>query len=90
MATGSDHGGGTQEHPPAPPSGALAEAVGATIGMTAGGVGGAWLVSCAWARGPWLGVLSAALALVGFVALMIAGSVCGRVIADHVRAARRR
>ncbi len=90
MATGGDHGNGAQDHPPAPSSRALAEAVGATVGMTAGGGGGVWLVSCAWARGPWLGVLSVALAVVGFVALMIAGSVCGRMVVDHVRADRRR
>ena len=90
MATESNHGGGTQQHPPAPPSTALAEAVGATIGMAVGTLCGAWLVNYARVGGPWAVVLSVALAAAGFIALMIAGSVCGGMVVAHVRAARRR
>lgn len=90
MTSGRGHGGDARERPQAPPSGALAEAFGATAGMAVGVLGGAWLVTRAWAHGPWAVVLSAALAAVGFFVLMIAGSVCGRLAVERVRTARRR
>jgi hypothetical protein len=90
MTGESARGDDAQERPQAPPSGALAEAVGATTGMAVGALGGAWLVTRAWAHGPWVIVPSAALAAVGFFVLMIAGSVCGRMAVECVRAPRRR